>query len=56
MERLGGWVVRHRLIVGLTWLTITVVGLLLAPSLSSRLVAGSHVNGPGAGVPDGVLK
>jgi RND superfamily putative drug exporter len=47
MERLGRWVVRHRLIVGLIWLAITVIGVLLAPSLSSRLVSGNHVNGPG---------
>src|SRR5579859_7044253 len=47
MERLGGWVVRHRMITMLAWLAITVVGLMLAPSLSSRLVSGSHVSGPG---------
>jgi RND superfamily putative drug exporter len=47
MERLAGWVTRHRLVVGLTWLVITVVGVLVAPSLSGRLQSGSHVSGPG---------
>ena len=47
MERLAGWVTRHRLVVGLAWLVITVVGVVVAPSLSSRLQSGSHVSGPG---------
>ena len=47
MERLANWVTRHRLIVGLAWLVITVVGVVLAPSLSGRLQSGSHVSGPG---------
>ncbi|MEY9862058.1 RND superfamily putative drug exporter [Catenulispora sp. GAS73] len=47
MERLAGWVTRHRLVVGLAWLVITVVGVLVAPSLSGRLQSGSHVSGPG---------
>ncbi|MFJ9843328.1 MMPL family transporter [Kitasatospora sp. NPDC101155] len=46
MERLGIWVTRHRLAVGLLWLAITALGVVLAPSLSGRLQPGSHVNGP----------
>jgi RND superfamily putative drug exporter len=44
MEALSKWVIRHRLIVGLLWLAITVVGLLLAPSVSGRLKSGNHLN------------
>ncbi|MFF3073407.1 MMPL family transporter [Kitasatospora sp. NPDC057904] len=47
MEKLSGWVIRHRLLVGLSWLVVTIVGVLLAPSLSSRLQPGTHVSGPG---------
>ena len=47
MERLGTWVTGHRLTVGLVWLAVTVVGVLLAPSLSGRLQSGPHVSGPG---------
>ncbi|MFC9636294.1 MMPL family transporter [Streptomyces mirabilis] len=47
MEKLSGWVIRHRLVVGLSWLVITVVGMLVAPSLSGRLQPGTHVTGPG---------
>jgi len=44
MERLGGWVVRHRLAVGLAWLVVTVVGVAIAPSVSGRLVSGVHLH------------
>ncbi|MFE9453405.1 MMPL family transporter [Streptomyces sp. NPDC006739] len=47
MEKLSGWVIRHRLVVGLSWLVLTVVGMLVAPSLSGRLQPGTHVTGPG---------
>lgn len=47
MDRLAGWVIRHRLIVVLSWLAITVAGAAIAPSLSGRLVASSHGSGPG---------
>jgi RND superfamily putative drug exporter len=47
VEKLSGWVIRHRLVVGLSWLVITVVGMLVAPSLSGRLQPGTHVTGPG---------
>lgn len=46
METLGNWVVRHRSTVGLVWLVITLVGVLLAPSVSGRLVSGVHLNSP----------
>ena len=42
MEALSAWVMRHRLTVGLSWLVITVLGILLAPSVSSRLTGGNH--------------
>lgn len=44
MQALGNWVVRHRRTVGLLWLAITIVGLLLAPSVSSRLKSGVHLH------------
>ncbi|WP_432840755.1 MMPL family transporter [Dactylosporangium sp. CA-092794] len=46
MERLSTWVTRHRLMVGLLWLAITAVGLVVAPSVSGRLVGGGTVNSP----------
>ena len=46
MEALSNWVTRHRLMVGLLWLAITVVGVLLAPSVSGRLTGGNHMNSP----------
>jgi RND superfamily putative drug exporter len=47
VERLVGWIIRYRLIVALSWLAITVAGLVIAPSLSGRLVSGTNVSGPG---------
>src|SRR5579859_1110486 len=44
VERLSAWVVRHRLKVMVAWLAITIVGIVVAPTLSSRLVSGVHVN------------
>jgi len=62
------WVARHRLVVGLVWLAITVVGVFVAPSVSGRLHGGVQSNSPaytanqqlaahygGAGAPPGVL-
>jgi RND superfamily putative drug exporter len=46
VEALSGWVIRHRLAVGLAWLVITVVGVLAAPTVSTRLVPGKHFSGP----------
>jgi RND superfamily putative drug exporter len=45
VERLGTWVTRHRLTVGLLWLVITAAGVALAPSLAGRLHGGAHVGG-----------
>ena len=45
MEPLSKWVIQHRLKVLAAWLIITVVGIVVAPSVSGRLVSGSHVNG-----------
>jgi putative drug exporter of the RND superfamily len=44
VDRLSNWVVRHRLIVGLVWLAVTVVGVLLAPSVSGVLKSGVQLN------------
>ena len=44
MGSLSRWVVRHRSVVGLVWLAITMVGLLLAPSVSGRLKSGIQLN------------
>jgi RND superfamily putative drug exporter len=44
MEAFSGWVVRHRLTVGLLWLAITIVGLVIAPSVSGRLQSGVILN------------
>jgi RND superfamily putative drug exporter len=46
VEAFSGWVIRHRLVVGLAWLVITVVGVLVAPTVSGRLVSGNHLSGP----------
>jgi RND superfamily putative drug exporter len=42
VESLSKWVIRHRLMVGLLWLAITVVGLVIAPSVSGRLKSGNQ--------------
>jgi len=44
MDAVSRWVVRHRLWVGLFWLAITIVGGVLAPSVSGRLKGGNTVN------------
>ncbi len=44
MEAVSSWVVRHRLWVGLFWLAITIVGAVLAPSVSGRLKGGHTVD------------
>jgi len=44
VDALSSWVTRHRLTVGLVWLFVTVVGVVLAPSVSSRLTGGNHFN------------
>lgn len=44
MEKISGWLLRHRGLVGLVWLAITVVGLVMAPSVSGRLKSGNHLN------------
>ncbi len=44
MDAVNRWVVRHRLWVGLFWLAITIVGGVLAPSVSGRLKGGNTVN------------
>jgi RND superfamily putative drug exporter len=46
MEAFGRWVVRYRWLVGLTWLVITVAGVVIAPSVSGRLVSGNHFSSP----------
>jgi RND superfamily putative drug exporter len=46
MEAFSRLVVRYRWLVGLTWLAITVAGVLIAPSVSGRLVSGNHFSSP----------
>ncbi|MCU1686790.1 MAG: MmpL protein [Amycolatopsis sp.] len=46
MELLNRWVARHRVLVGLMWLAITIVGVVLAPSVSGRLVSGTSLSSP----------
>src|SRR5258708_4963542 len=44
MDKISGFLLRHRGLVGLAWLVITIVGVVVAPSLSSRLQPGTHLN------------
>jgi RND superfamily putative drug exporter len=44
VDRLSDWVLRHRLVVGLLWLAVTVVGVLVAPSVSGALKSGVQLN------------
>jgi RND superfamily putative drug exporter len=44
VEVFSKWVIRHRLTVSLLWLVITVVGVLLASSVSGRLTSGVHLD------------
>jgi len=44
VEGLSRWVVRHRMVVSLLWLAITVVGVLVAPTVSAHLKSGVHVD------------
>ena len=46
MEKLSRWVMRHRLVVAVMWLAITIVGVLAAPSVSGRLTSGVQLNSP----------
>src|ERR1700755_133593 len=46
MQALSSWVVRHRLIVSLLWLAVTVMGVVIAPSVSGRLHSGVSLSSP----------
>jgi RND superfamily putative drug exporter len=46
MNTLSAWVMRHRLIVALLWLSVTVVGVVIAPSVSGRLQSGVSLSSP----------
>lgn len=46
MQALSSWVVRNRLIVSLLWLAVTVVGVVIAPSVSGRLHSGVSLSSP----------
>ena len=46
MQALSRWVVRNRLIVSLLWLAVTVVGVVIAPSVSGRLHSGVSLSSP----------
>ncbi len=47
MQSLFGWVLRHRRVVLLVWLVVTVAGVLAAPSFAGRLQGGLQLNSPG---------
>lgn len=47
LDRAFGWVLRHRRAVLLTWLLVTVAGVLAAPSFSGRLQSGLQLSSPG---------
>src|SRR5258708_40208214 len=44
MDKISGFLLRHRGLVGLAWLVITIVGVVVAPSVSGRLQPGTHLN------------
>ncbi|MFE1958963.1 hypothetical protein [Streptomyces sp. NPDC059479] len=44
MERFAAFVMRHRIWVALTWVVVTVVGVLMAPHVADRLKSGTTVN------------
>jgi RND superfamily putative drug exporter len=44
VQRFAAVVMRHRVLVALLWVVITVVGALMAPHLSSRLQSGTTLN------------
>ena len=44
MDALARFVMRHRVWVGLAWLVLTIVAVVLAPSVSGRLKSGNHMN------------
>jgi RND superfamily putative drug exporter len=46
MNAVSRWVIGHRLTIGLVWIVITIVGIVIAPSVSSRLSGGNHQNTP----------
>jgi RND superfamily putative drug exporter len=46
VEALSSWVARHRLLVGLLWLAVTVLGVVIAPSVSGRLQSGVNLDSP----------
>ncbi|MFF8029871.1 MMPL family transporter [Streptomyces sp. NPDC007896] len=44
MERFAAFVMRHRMWVALSWVALTVVGVLVAPHVADRLKSGTTVN------------
>jgi RND superfamily putative drug exporter len=46
MRAISTWVVRHRLIVSLLWLAVTIIGVVIAPSVSGRLHSGVSLSSP----------
>ncbi|MEY9855754.1 putative membrane protein YdfJ with MMPL/SSD domain [Catenulispora sp. GAS73] len=44
MERFGALILRHRLVVTLAWVVVTIVGVLMAPNVAGRLQSGTTVN------------
>lgn len=56
MEKVFAWIARHRRLVMLGWLGITVVGVLIAPSVSGRLHSGTTVSSAGYTANSAALK
>jgi RND superfamily putative drug exporter len=44
VERFAAFVMRHRLLVGLLWVAVTVVGVLMAPHVADRLKGGTTIS------------
>jgi uncharacterized membrane protein YdfJ with MMPL/SSD domain len=44
VERFGALIMRHRLVVTLAWVVVTIVGVLMAPNVAGRLQSGTTVN------------
>ena len=44
MERFGALIMRHRLMVTLAWVVVTIVGVLMAPNVAGRLQSGTTIN------------
>lgn len=46
MEGLSNWILRRRKLIGLVWLVVAIAGVVVAPSVSSRMRSGAHFSSP----------